>query len=149
MFILFEQAQSLVPHLSPIEQEEEVSVCIVDDTPESIAGLEIILRLWPGVRLVSVYHEGNAIPEIPDADIVLLDEVLDRGVLGEHVYAQLQHRRHPALVASITDGRTPTWANFHFQQKWEMFTDRDVAMDFIDFMHNLLLVHQMRMKKVE
>lgn len=99
--------------------ENIVKVVIMDDEPKQIEGMEKILRAWHNVDcLTALYKEDDVFIRISeDVKIVLLDETL-RQTNGTSVARLLVRQEgYKGLIASITGGSKPAFANWHFPNK--------------------------------
>lgn len=124
-----------------------LSVMVVDDMPDEVAGIVRLLEVWPGELVLGTACIGQA--DIADSDeqalvvgverpdIVLLDEIIGN-IKGSDVAKGLLTRGFTGTLASITGGECPEFTSHYFNAKTHIQTSRQAAEGFISFMNNLV-----------
>ncbi|MDZ4295745.1 MAG: hypothetical protein U1A16_00025 [Patescibacteria group bacterium] len=114
-------------------------VLIVDDRADEIAGMAEILRRWPKISLHTVIPKPGLVevPELPPADIVLLDGAM--GLINDvRVWRALGEEKFAGVVASISSGGKPTFTDWWFADKSEIPDSPAAKVAFILFMNRLI-----------
>jgi hypothetical protein len=134
-------------------------VIVIDDKPEQVAGIKLILEAWPGLNVtviepkqlvdtagiisVNETHADNTqtcqLAEV--FNLWLVDENLGDGVKpGREVVEMLSaHMLSQTIFASIeSGGNMGGWAKHHFGFKSIVTESHSLAIDFVEFMNKLI-----------
>jgi len=120
-------------------------VGVLDDSPSVVEGMLRVLDSWPNISS-TFYH---VTPEVAAAldpfidkiaqenDFLLIDEMMG-DVLGVHVVDRLKAKGADPVLASISSGGKPSWADKHFADKQLIAKSRTAALRFVNFMASLI-----------
>ena len=119
-------------------------VAIVDDKPQEVEGLLKMLEVWPELNVVPFVGPTTRTAEdmakiLYDINptIILLDEDIDQ-VKGTEIALNLNNVGYQGIVATITGGEKPDYANYHFALKAQVMKKKKAALEFVDFINKLL-----------
>lgn len=150
------EAEEPMPSINELKSQmevpsREVVIVIVDDTPQEIEGMEAILSRWENIvirkvlvdfKMVKERLDSGIMPSIPDGDIVLLDEQMDRdkenGVTGTNMFNEYLEDRKNTIVVSTTSGMKPDWASRHIERKRKIGSNKEETEAFIAQINSLL-----------
>ena len=125
-----------------ITPERSISILVIDDSPEAVNGLLVILKSWENVEVDFFHHTTEEIPIVPKGtDILLVDGCLAMGVTCDDVIAQNQGNF--GVAVSITSGSCPDWAIHHFRFKSLLVNGVEEMVkykseDFINLMNEVI-----------
>jgi len=145
-----EEEFDLEDHLAELRStmlapQGELTVMVVDDMPDEVAGILRLLSIWPGDLVV---HEvvgqsyadavsiSSAVFDRKPA-IVLLDEAIG-DLKGSDVATALGACGFEGIFASITGGECPEFTSHYFNAKTNIRTSRQAAERFISLMNRLI-----------
>lgn len=119
--------------------KHKLHVRIVGDEEEKIQGILKLLQNWPGIS--AEFVPSNAVlaglaTELFHPHIFLLDE--DMKVKGVTIHRELVKREYTGVIASISCGEKPAWANMQFKQKEHVNKDYEATKEFIQFVNILI-----------
>ncbi|MBT6691079.1 hypothetical protein HOB10_01955 [Candidatus Parcubacteria bacterium] len=147
-----EEKFDLEDHLAELRStmlapKSQLSVMVVDDMPDEVAGMMRLLNVWPGGLVINEAAIGQShivdsdeqslVVIIERPDIVLLDEDIG-DIKGSDVAEVLLDKDFEGILASITGGECPEFTRYHFGSKTSIQTSRQAAERFISFMNKLI-----------
>ena len=100
-----------------------IRVAIIDDRREEIAEILEEMKNWQNIVCETIIV-GFDFLEVPQADIILLDEALGL-YSGARVAKKIREENPEAIIASISSARKPFYAQWHFDGKLKMPNNRE------------------------